>query len=253
MSARLSIALAGALLAALSASPAGAVIIDSPDGNGNTSAPAEDPGWDHVGIRGSWTAVYLRNGWVLTANHVSTGPVELGGVVYDVVPYTTYRLDNPDETKADLKVYAITPDPGLPELPVRSNTNLPNGEVILIGNGRNRGAATDSDDPVVWVPPPAHPNPAIPGYLWGPGRTLRWGTNIIAAEWSGDPYNTVAFYTIFDAPGTQDYTTHESQAAVGDSGGAVFAKQGNAWELAGIVYVTGLYAGQVNNNCSTAT
>jgi hypothetical protein len=248
MSARRSIALASALLAALLAFPAGAVIIDSGVGTGNTSAPADDPGWDHVGIRNGLCAIYLRNGWVLTANHVATGPVELGGVVYDAVPGSAVRIGNGDGTEADLKVFALTPDPGLPELPIRSNRNLPKGEVTLIGNGRNRGAATDSDDPTVWVPPPAHPQPAIAGYLWGSGRTLRWGRNIVAGEWPGDPDDTVAFYTIFDAPGSRNYTTHESQGAPGDSGGGVFAKQGGSWELAGIMYLIGLYDGQVANS-----
>ena len=38
--------------------PAHGVIIDSDDGTGNASAPADDPGWAHLGIRGGTTAVY---------------------------------------------------------------------------------------------------------------------------------------------------------------------------------------------------
>jgi hypothetical protein len=194
--------------AALLALPAGAVIIDSGDGTGNTSAPAEDPGWVYVGLRGNWTAVYLRNRWVLTANHVTTGPVELDGVVYDPVPGSDVRLDNGDGTYADLKLFAIDSDPGLPDLPIRASTNLPTRTVILIGHGRDRGAATDSDDPSVWVPPPDPPDPPIPGFKWAGTITLRWGENTVSDYWPGDPYNTVAFYTVFDPPGSPDHTAH---------------------------------------------
>jgi hypothetical protein len=238
---------------ALLALPAGAVIIDSGDGTGNTTAPPEgpgelgDPGWDYVGTMGGVTAVYLRNGWVLTANHVAIGTVVFGGVSYDPLLGSEIRLDNGDGTFADLKLFGITPEPGLPELPIRASTNLPNGTVILIGNGRDRGAATDSDDPTVWIPPPNPPFPPIQGYLWAGSRSLRWGTNVVEDFWPGDPLDTVAFYTVFDAPGP-GYTADEAQGANGDSGGALFAKQGSTWELAGILYVIGLWEGQVNNS-----
>lgn len=54
-------------------------MISSGDGSGNTTAPVDDPGFGNVGARGNATAVYLGNQWVLTANHVGTGSVVLGG------------------------------------------------------------------------------------------------------------------------------------------------------------------------------
>ena len=59
---------------------ASAVIIDSSDGTGNTAAPSPDPGWSYVGTRGGLTAVYLGDGWVLTANHVGAGDVTLSAL-----------------------------------------------------------------------------------------------------------------------------------------------------------------------------
>jgi hypothetical protein len=47
-----------------------AVLISSDDGTGNTTAPASDPGWSNVGDRGGLSAVYVGNGWVLSAGHV---------------------------------------------------------------------------------------------------------------------------------------------------------------------------------------
>ena len=52
---------------------------------GNTSAPADDFGFNHVGKRDAATAVYVGYGWMLTAAHVGPGSVELNGVDYDYV------------------------------------------------------------------------------------------------------------------------------------------------------------------------
>jgi hypothetical protein len=239
--------MAVAILCALSTA-ALAIMIDSGDGSGNTSPPPDDPGWDHVGKRSNLCVVYLRNGWVLTAQHVATGDVILAGQIYTAVPGSEIQIQNPDSSLADLKVFAITPDPGLPDLPIRSSNNLPNGDVIMIGHGYNRGAASDSDDPLIWAGPDANPNPAIDGYFWGVGTAKRWGENVVTDDWSGDPRNTKAFYTTFDDPWWDDYLTHEAQATVGDSGGAVFAKVGQTWELAGIMYVIGSFPGQATGN-----
>ena len=226
----------------LLALPAGAVIIDSPDGAANTTAPADDPGWDSVGERAGLTAIHIRNGWVLSANHVAIGPTLFDGVLYEAIPGTTTRLDNGDGSFADLKVWGVYPHPPLPDLAIRSSTAQPNGQVIVIGHGRDRGAATDTDDPLVWVPPPAPPNPPIGGYLWASSRTIRWGTNKIGGKWLPHPNNTVSWYTIFDESGG-GYTTHEAHAANGDSGGAVFYKQGPNWELMGLMHAVSLYPG----------
>jgi hypothetical protein len=56
----------------------------------------------------------------------------------------------------------------------------------------------------------------------------------------------MSHYTLFDGPGP-DYTTHESQATMGDSGGAVFAKEGLVWELSGIIWAIAPFSGQIEN------
>ena len=60
-------------LALLLAAPAQALVYVSGDGQGNTSPPPDDPGWDHMGRVSGLNGIYLGNGWVLTANHVPTG------------------------------------------------------------------------------------------------------------------------------------------------------------------------------------
>jgi hypothetical protein len=224
--------------------PATAVIIDFEDGAGNTTPPPDDPGWANVGIRFGLSVVYLRNGWILTANHVGLGDVWLGGSLYTAVPGSDTQLDNGDGTFADLRVFAITPIPSLPELEIRSNPTLPTGEVILIGHGRNRGGMGDTDDPGIWTPPPTNPSPAIEGWYWGPGATIRWGTNIVEGIWTiGNP-DTESIYTVFDPLASTNRTPYECQTANGDSGGALFAKDGADWELAGILWASGVYVGQ---------
>jgi hypothetical protein len=234
---------------ALTPIPAAAVLLDFGDGTGNTTAPLDDPGWEHVGKRSNLNVVYLRNGWVLTANHVGVGSVLLDGVVYSDVPNTAVRLSNGNGTKPDLKVFAITPLPPLTEMPIRSNTSLPTGEVIMIGRGVGRGSPSDSDDPLIWEGPEPNPNPPIMGYFWESGSAKRWGENKVEDYWPGDPLNTATFFTVFDPPGEPEYLTYEAQAAIGDSGGALFVKDNGSWELAGIMFIVGDYSGQfVNEN-----
>jgi hypothetical protein len=235
-------AITSVLLSLPFALPAAAVIIDSVDGTANTTAPTpEDPGWDNVGtsLSGSLTALYLRNGWILTAAHVGIGDVSLAGVTYTAIPGTETQLDNGDGTFADLVVFGITPTPPLPDLAIRSNTNLPSGDVIMIGNGRDRGAASDSDDPGIWTPA-GEPSPAIEGWYWLGSWSRRWGTNEVEDYWTFSVVDTESFYTVFDGPGSS-HTSHESQAASGDSGGGLFAKQGNDWELAGVMWAVAEY------------
>jgi hypothetical protein len=216
------------------ASTASGVIIDSGNGSGNTTAPASDPGWAHVGLRGGLTAVYLGNGWVITANHVGEGPVVLGGVPYDLVPGSAVQLQNADATYADLKMFAIYPEPPLPALPIASSVPSNGAPLILVGNGRNRGAATSWDSN---GPPPPGP---IDGYTWAGGTSLRWGTNFVESFPANRVFGTEAFGSVFD----EGDSAHEAQGANGDSGGAAFAWNGSGWDLAGVIIAVSVYGGQ---------
>jgi hypothetical protein len=207
--------------------PSRAVIIDLGDGTGNTSAPADDPGWAHVGTTtaGGLTAIYLGNGWVLTANHVGIGDVVFEGQTYAAVAGSYVQLENDSGPPPDLGVFRIDRKPGLPILPIRTSTPSVDTAVIMIGHGQNRGPATR------WR--------GHDGYEWGAGRTTRWGTN--AVEGSGTVLNTAFFDTEFTDTGG---STDEAQGANGDSGGAVFIKNGSVWELAGVMFAIGEYPGQ---------
>ena len=213
---------------------ANSVIIDSGEGSGNTTAPTPDPGWSNVGLRGSWGAVYLGDGWVLTANHVPAGSVELDGVVYPNLPSLTTQIENPDSSGADLIVFGLAPPhPLLPDLPLASASPAVGEPAILIGPGRNRGAAT------AWQPDPPLPQ-TIGGYEWGTGHSMRWGTNVIVTRPATPVLGTTAISTEFD----EAATPHECQAADGDSGGALFVENAGSWELAGVLFAIGQFGEQ---------
>jgi hypothetical protein len=221
-------------------SPAPAVLIDSGDGTGNTSAPIPDPGWSNVGLRGPLTAVYLGNSYVITAAHAGFGDVFFDGVPHQAVPGTNVIIQNPDTSPVDLRLFSIHPIPALPTLTLPI---LPPGigdEILLVGNGRDRGAVTSFD--------PNGPTPPAPigGYLWLGTQSIRWGTNEVEAFGSVSLLGATSdtFAATFDAGAT----THEGAAATGDSGGAVFHNDGGQWDLAGIMIAVSQFGGQVGNS-----
>lgn len=218
-----------ATLAALSARPAPAVILATGDGTGNTAAPADDPGWLHVGSQAGTSAVYLGQGWVLTANHVANTNPTFQGVTFPVVAGSIVQLTGPDGTPADLKVYRLAAFPALSDLEIPSSAPAVGTEVILIGRGRDRGDATS------WN--------GFSGWFYASSQTMRWGTNRVLAS-NLTVLGTRAFATDFSAFGK---TSSEAQAATGDSGGAVFAKFGGRWMLAGILFAVGPYEEQPSN------
>lgn len=211
-----------------------AVIIDSGTGAGNVTAPSSDPGWDYVGTRGGLTAVYLGDGWVLTANHVGAGDLNLHGNAYPYVPGSEVRLSNPDNSLADLILFEVDPHPAMTPLEIVAATPPMNTELTVIGNGRNRGASTS------WDPNGPPPPGGIEGYEWAAGKTLRWGRNHVEDMEPAPVLGTWSFSSFFD-PGVSD---EESQGATGDSGGAAFALEGSQWKLAGLVYAIGTFVDQ---------
>jgi len=199
---------------------------------GSIAAAIPDPGWEYVGTRGSLTAVYIGDGWVLTANHVGAGDFVLGGVTYPFLPGSDVRLKNRDQSLADMLVFKVSPNPGLPLLPLRTAFPSVGADAILIGNGRDRGLTTSFD--------PGGANPLIEGWEWAPGSTLRWGTNKVDGFPSGKILGNISVFTAFDAGDS----VHEAQAATGDSGGALFVERNGIWELAGILYAVAAFPQQ---------
>jgi hypothetical protein len=236
---------------------ASAVVIDTLTGTGNTTAPADDPGWSNVGKLGDGTGVYLGNGWVLTASHVGGGSIVLNGGTYAMLAGSGTQLTNGGAagktTVTDLSMFKLATTPaGLAGVPIAATASGSGAAVTMIGSGRDRGAFTQwsvntatGTNPWIWTEVQSGGNAV--GYKTLSTRTMRWGTNTVSISGSDSWIN----YSSIDAKvlGTSftydpfNYST-EAQAAYGDSGGGVFHKNGSTWELAGLILTVGGYSGQ---------
>ena len=229
-------ALCGSLIlltSSLANAPAAeAVLITIGDGTGNTVAPAADPGFDHVGVINGLSGVYVRNGWVLTANHVGESTINLGGVDYAPIVGSRVRFRNPDSTLADLIAFKIRVRPPLSDLLITNNAPNQNSLVTLIGNGRNRGA------PTTYM--------GTDGFLWGIGASLRWGTNRVS-HLNQLSLDTRSFWVLFDDLQSQPGGQAEADVVTGDSGGGAFTGSGASAELVGILFARAAFMGQPSN------
>jgi len=239
------------------------VIISSGDGSGNTSAPADDPGFANLGTRGVGGAIYLGNRYVLTANHVGAGSVNFGGTTYSAESGTTTRIANPSgiglSTYTDLIIFRLTSDPGLPSLQIASSTPAVGTEVTMVGAGRNRALSETfwnidpTANPDAWTELPSADGAETSGYKPTGTRSIRWGENEIWATTTiglGSHGHVLSLVTRFDEAGR----THEAQAVNGDSGGALFVKEDGVWKLGGVINAVGealVYNGRPPGETST--
>lgn len=206
-----------------------AVVILSGAANSTPPAdPADDPGFANVGVSSSGGAsvTYLGNRWILTANHVTINndlnPIRFGGFSSRIVDNSKVRLLNSNGSGADLALYRLVDDPHLPSLYISKTTPAIGTSVVMIGNGRTRGAPLDDGS----------------GFMIDASRnTIRWGTNVVsgAGYWENSGFGVGrAFHTTFDNLGPN---SNEAQASRGDSGGAAMFYDGTIWQLAGIMYL----------------
>ena len=189
----------------------------------NTNAPSDGVPWESVGSVNGAGGNYLGAGWVLSPAHVGAGTAKFLGQSF---PWdgTIYWLTNSDGTYADAIMFHLTGMPALPRMPMVTSTPSTLSSVDMIGFGYISGSAqTDF-------------SPGVTGFYLSATQMKGWGNNRI----SGSPVsvfdgttNVVAFPTTFDAAPLQ--TSDECQASAGDSGGAVFYRNGSTWQLAGMV------------------
>lgn len=234
-----SAALVAALLFALTPltplsppAPASAALIATGTGTENASAPDPDPGFARVGVVNGLSGVYFRNGWVLTANHVGIGSLVLDGTTYPPVPDSTVRMRNPDGTLADLIAFKLSTPPPLADIELPDGPPTPNALITVIGNGRNRGTATD------WE--------GVDGWNWLATRAIRWGTNRISTV-DELVLSTRAFSITFDDVPNPPNGQHEADVVNGDSGGGAFVGSGANAELVGILFARASFVGQPAN------
>lgn len=202
------------------------------DNTFNTSAPSNGAPWANVAqqqrmVSGSTiidsSAVYLGNGYVLTANH-TYGPsfVILDGLSYEVeATFPSIAF-----TPTDLRLYKIKSPPALPLLLLPDAADVDTSKAsTLIGWGKGKGTRIFGQ-----------------GWTWGGTLTdddtkaKRWGTNTTTSSTETQAYwNTYSYAAL-----RMDFNTTpstEATATMSDSGGGVFQQFGTTWKLSGILSV----------------
>jgi hypothetical protein len=236
--------------------PAHAVVVAS--GGPNNTAPVGQPFFANVGSLNGASAVYLGDGWVLSANHVASSlpaSATFGGVSYATQPGTFQRLTNPAYSPTlsvftDMVVFRLIAPLGLPDVDISTATPTVGSQVMMIGNGRTQLASPTywnrteipGDNNDTWVET-TQPLSNIAGFQTNATHEVRWGENLV--DDNGFTVNigqgdVISFSTQFDAAAL----THEAQAVTGDSGGAVFSFNGSTWELSGMMFAVSSYETQ---------
>jgi hypothetical protein len=222
------------------ASTVQAVAVSSLNTNVTLVAPANDPGWSNVAHLSDATAVYLGNRWMITADHVADSAVTFSdGRVFNITVGSDVTLSNPTSSgltgSADLRMFQLTADPGLPALNIGASAPSSGAKVTMIGAGRDRAAneigwqVTSGTNGDVWTPA-ALPVTNARGFSLLSTSHMRWGLSSV----SGQPLginNTVVFSTLFSSAAGPV----QAQAVPGDSGGGVFQSVAGSWNLVGII------------------
>lgn len=231
--------------------PAAAVVIDR-IGGGNTTAPADDPGWNNVGAIWVGGGVYLSNGWVLTASHIGVGGgFTLGGTTYGVVPGSAQQLTNNGaagkSALTDLLLFQIDGRPVVSPVTIASVGPAVGDVVTMIGRGRNQNptetywSVNTAASPWVWDELSSGVGANAVGFKTNAAQDKTWGDNTIAGEgWVNIGVDVQSLHTTFDLGAGGN----EGQVVYGDSGGGLFVKQSGNWNLAGIIIAQEVYSGQ---------
>jgi hypothetical protein len=242
------------LITALVCTPAAGVIVRGGDGTGNTTAPTDFPYWDALGkiskpsdspptdsdpFTYGGTAVYLGNGYVLTAWHVKAlddpTSVTFGGTTYAIDANSWVHVEDDSGVAGDLATCRISGTfPNIaspvPHSAIASSTKPDDTAVYMMGYGRNRAVDRTywEDD---WTETTEPDDATYEGYKWAAGKSMRWGTNsTVDTVVITSSYGTTSCYRAsFDDSGVDECTV-----AKGDSGGLVWVYSGGGWELIGM-------------------
>jgi hypothetical protein len=189
--------------------------------------------WDHVGIVGMGSGVYLGGGYVLTSAHVGCHPFRMSdGSTYQPL-YSSWRiLTDAAGRQGDLAVFCVNITDAqshlarLGWLPVGELAADESTPLVMVGTGfvQRKSVSASEEGGVVL------------GYELQRVREKRWGINCLdkilkKPVTTRGGYQTHCFVSSFDrSPG-------EAQAADGDSGGAMFAYNRNLerWEIVGCI------------------
>jgi hypothetical protein len=183
----------------------------------NTNAPTRsltNSGWQYQGGWVGYSGTVISSNCFITTKHV-------GGAVGDVflfqgVAYPARAAyDDPDSA---LRIWQV--DGWFPtNAPLYAKRKERGKSVVVIGRGTLRGAEVRL-------------NNKLKGWEWGEiDGVQRWGQNKVAASQDGGVGVGEVLRMAFNAG-----ARNEAQLSTGDSGGAIFIKDGRIFKLAGINY-----------------
>lgn len=215
-------AVAGLLLCSvllLGVAPARAVLFYwTGDPSYNTNAPTKtlaNSGWQYQGAWAGFSGTVISSNCFITAKHVS-GVIGHLFLFQGVGYWTTAHYDDPDSDLSIWRVAGRFPT----NAPLYTKGNERGKTAVVIGRGTERGTN------VVL-------NGKLKGWLWGAWTSVqRWGQNKISAIAYGGSDKGWLLRASFDFGAGRN----EADLSGGDSGGAVFIKDGRFYKLAGINY-----------------
>lgn len=187
----------------------GVLLFRTGDPEANTTEPTgalAGSGWQYEGRFGNFLGTAIAPHYFITAKHLGTGPPHF---VFHGVNYTI--LDSFADPGSDLRIFRVAETLPL-YAPLYTRSDELGRNFVVIGRGTQRG-----EDRVV--------DGQLRGWLYGPSDIVqRWGENQVSSVLGG------TIRALFDQAGLP----HEAHISDGDSGGAVFLKDGSVWKLAGI-------------------
>ncbi|HEY0008797.1 MAG TPA: hypothetical protein VGB55_08750, partial [Tepidisphaeraceae bacterium] len=215
----------------------------------------------YVGAYNGSSAVYLGNGWAISAAHTGDGATlslpSVSGTPFAVVAGSRQVLRNADNSVTDLVVFRLETTPALSSLTLATSTPAVGTSVFMAGNGRNRLLTSANPNGLyywdvngsVWTETTNTAIADASGYKWAETNTLRWGTNNTSdADPSTTGTQTTTVINTGFGPVTVTATnfntgvsTSEAQAAQNDSGGGLFDTSGR---LVGVLNAVNSFNGQ---------
>ena len=223
-------------------------IIDPSNPATYPASPAVGVPWQYVvryGVSNA-SAVYIGNGFLLTARHVGTSDTGL------LIEGTSYSRDTSfaplpitipgsPTVLVDLQLQKVSGDPGLATLPLAlSSAADTRVSSVLIGWGVGKGSV-------------------IPGQGWNWGddssRAFRWGTNTTSSSTWPMTYtvgSTAMNYTALSVSFLSFKGGNEATTALGDSGSALFQSVSGTWTLCGTTTVVSTLNSSEYNPADTA-
>jgi hypothetical protein len=184
----------------------------------NTNAPTgvlTNSGWQYQGAWSTFSGTIIGSNSFITAKHVGGAVGDsftFQGVEYPALAY----YDDPD---SDLRIWRVSGQFNA-FAPLYSKRDERGKYLVVIGRGTQRGAEVRLKN-------------KLRGWQWGLGDSVqRWGQNRVGSLLDGGPGTGDLLRAAFDAGAGRN----EAELSAGDSGGAVFIKDGRTFKLAAINY-----------------